>query len=461
MKKLYNLLSYGVAIFLFSLIVSSCEKVDQLPNYGPGTATTLNASANTLAPAVTDSSKTVLTLSWSSPSYSVDSNTVKYIVQMDSAGRNFSKAEEKIITGIRTASFTAKEINAIALGFGFAFNKQYNMELRVVSSHANNNERLFSTAVALKYTPYVTPPKVLPPSSKQLFLVGSATAGGWNNPVPVPSQQFTRVDSVTYEGEFYLKGGQQFLCLPVNGDWSNKYSVKDNNATGLNKGGDFGFNLSDNFPGPDKTGIYKLKMDFQAGKFTVTLLQEIGLLYVPGDYQGWSPASAPQLGSPKKDGVHEGYVSVKEGGSYEFKIAAQPDWSGTVFGDGGAGKLSTSGGNLKFPGAGFFRINANTKDETYSITNTTWAIIGSLTGWSSDISMELKNGVWEGTATVGGREEFKFRANSDWGINLGDDKGDNSLEYGGANIVLPGAGTYKLSLDLTNPGYYTYKISKQ
>lgn len=159
--------------------------------------------------------------------------------------------------------------------------------------------------------------------------------------------------------------------------------------------------------------------------------------------------------------MHEGYVSVKEGGSYEFKIAAQPDWSGTVFGDGGAGKLSTSGGNLKFPGAGFFRINANTKDETYSITKTTWAIIGSLTGWSSDISMELKNGVWEGTATVGGREEFKFRANSDWGINLGDDSANNSLEYGGANIVLPGAGTYKISLDLTNPGYYTYKINKQ
>ncbi|MEN9745351.1 MAG: hypothetical protein RL640_1189, partial [Bacteroidota bacterium] len=308
MKKLYNLLSYGIAIFLFSLIVSSCEKIEQLPNYAPGTATTLNASANTLAPVVADSSKTVLTLNWSNPSYSVDSNTVKYIIQMDSAGRNFSKAEEKVVTGSRTASFTAKEINAIALGFGFAFNKQYNMELRIISSHANNNERLFSNAFALKYTPYVTPPKVLPPTSKQLFLVGSATAGGWNNPVPVPSQQFTRIDSVTYEGEFYMKGGQQFLCLPVNGDWSNKYSVKDNNATGLNKGGDFGFNLSDNFPGPDKTGIYKLRMDFQAGKFTVTLLQEIGLLYVPGDYQGWTPASAPQLGSPKKDGVHEGYV---------------------------------------------------------------------------------------------------------------------------------------------------------
>ena len=66
-----------------------------------------------------------------------------------------------------------------------------------------------SNAVALRVTPYVVPPKVMPPTSRMLFLVGSATAGGWNNPVPVPSQQFTRVDSVTYEGTFYLKGGQQ------------------------------------------------------------------------------------------------------------------------------------------------------------------------------------------------------------------------------------------------------------
>jgi hypothetical protein len=44
---------------------------------------------------------------------------------------------------------------------------------------------------------------------------------------------------------------------------------------------------------------------------------------------------------------------------------------------------------------------------------------------------------------------------------MGDNNTDNSLEYNGANLVLPGAGTYKISLDLTNPGYYTYKIMKQ
>lgn len=462
MKKNLQSIKNAFAIMLMIAGLWSCEKIDPLEIYAPGTASTLTATASTVAPVVADSNKMVLTLNWTNPSYSVDSSSVKYLIQVDSAGRNFAKAAEKVVSGKLSASFTAKELNSIALGFGFAFNVAYNMEVRIISSHANNNERLLSNALPLKYTAYVTPPKVTIPASKALFLVGSATAGGWNNPVPMPSQQFTRIDSVTYEGTFYMKGGQQYLCLPVNGDWSNKYSVKDNNAVGLNAGGDFGFNLSDNFPGPSKTGVYKIRLDFQAGKFTVTPVQLYGLLWVAGDYQGWNPGNAPQIASSKNDGDHEGYVQVNAGGSYEFKLTSQADWNGTNYGDGGAGSLSTSGGNLKFPGAGgFFRINANTTSNTFSITQTTWAIIGSLTGWSSEIGMTLNNGIWEGTATVGGREEFKFRANSDWGINLGDNNADNSLEYNGANLELPAAGTYKIMLDLTNPGYYTYKVVKQ
>jgi len=459
MKKLIH---FGSYLVLAVMMLASCEKIEPLKIYNTAGNAFLTASTATIAPAPADSLKTVLSFAWTDPKYSVDSSTVKYIVEIDSAGRNFSKAAQKVFTGVRTGSFTAKELNEIALGMGFQYNRQYNMEARIISSMANNNERKFLNAVALKFTPYVVPPKVTPPSSKALFLVGSATAGGWNNPVPVPSQQFTRLDSVTYEGTFYMKGGQQYLCLPVNGDWSNKYSVKDNNAIGLNKGGDFGFNLSDNFPGPDKTGMYKIRMDFQSGKFSITMVQEYGLLWVAGDYQGWNPGSAPQIASVKKDGDHEGYVYVKPGGSYEFKLTSQNDWAGTNFGDGGGGNLSSSGGNLKFPGAGgFFRINANTGTNKFTIAQTTWALIGGFTGWGSDVAMTLNNSIWEGTVTVGGREEFKFRANSDWGVNLGDNDANNSLEYNGANLVLPGAGTYKISLDLTNPGYYTYKIVKQ
>ena len=41
-------------------------------------------------------------------------------------------------------------------------------------------------------TPYTT---TIPAN---LYIVGDATAGGWDNPVPVPAQQFTRIDAVSF-----------------------------------------------------------------------------------------------------------------------------------------------------------------------------------------------------------------------------------------------------------------------
>ena len=71
------------------------------------------------------------------------------------------------------------------------------------------------------------------------------------------------------QGKFYLIAGKQYLALPLNGNWDNKYAVANNNAFGIANGGDFGFNFSDNFRSPAVTGIYNIKLDFQAGKFTV------------------------------------------------------------------------------------------------------------------------------------------------------------------------------------------------
>jgi hypothetical protein len=88
-----------------------------------------------------------------------------------------------------------------------------------------------------------------PNLANNLFMVGDATPGGWNNPVPTPTQQFTRLNAV----EFTLTlngvvGAKEFLLLPVNGDWTNKYSVANKSLAGLNAGGSFGYNLPDNFP---------------------------------------------------------------------------------------------------------------------------------------------------------------------------------------------------------------------
>jgi starch-binding outer membrane protein SusE/F len=117
--------------------------------------------------------------------------------------------------------------------------------------------------------PYLIPPKVAIPTSGKLFLVGDASQGGWNNPVPVPTQEFAKLDNTTWAGVFNLVGNKQYLVLPVNGDWSNKFSVA-NNGTAPVTGGDFGFNLNDNFKGPATSGWYTITLDFQAGKYYVT-----------------------------------------------------------------------------------------------------------------------------------------------------------------------------------------------
>ena len=282
-------MKYFSKLFLFATLLTSlftaCEKVDDLPFYNNGTAPVLSASATTIAPAPSDSLTDVLVLNWTSPKYATDSASYKYLIEIDQAGKSFATAATRVVSGALSTKFLAKEINDILLAKGFSFGVPYDMEVRLTSSYANNNEQLGSNVIAMKMTPYKIPPKVALPVSGKLFIVGDATEGGWTNPVPTPKQEFARLDETTWAGVFNLKGGKEYLVLPVNGSWDDKFAVADNTKPGLSAGGDFGFKLNSNFPGPAADGMYKIVLDFQAGKFTVTPYTENNLpenLYIVG-----------------------------------------------------------------------------------------------------------------------------------------------------------------------------------
>ncbi|MFN2438573.1 MAG: SusE domain-containing protein, partial [Chitinophagaceae bacterium] len=102
--------------------ITSCDKVDSLPFFGTGTAPVLSASATTIAPVPADSNKVALTLSWTNPSHATDSTNYKFVVEIDSAGKNFSNVATKVVNGGSGTSFTAKELNSILLAKGYAFN---------------------------------------------------------------------------------------------------------------------------------------------------------------------------------------------------------------------------------------------------------------------------------------------------------------------------------------------------
>jgi hypothetical protein len=46
--------------------------------------------------------------------------------------------------------------------------------------------------------------------------------------------------------------------------------VADKSKTDLSTGGDFGYDLNDNFPAPAASGTYKIQVNFATGKFTLT-----------------------------------------------------------------------------------------------------------------------------------------------------------------------------------------------
>lgn len=250
----------------------ACVKKVDNTFYPNGSSTSaLTATTSSLTLTAGDSLTNVIGFSWTNPHFATDSASEQYILQIDSSGKGFAQPDTVITIGALADSLTAKRLNTMVLGLGGNYNVPYTVEIRLVSSYSNNNEQVMSNTLTLTVTPYTIPPKVVPPSPATLYLVGSVTQGtAWSNPVQSPTAvyQFEQVDSVDFAGVFNLQGGGQFLVLPVNGSWTNKFATADNTETG--SGGTFAYNASNNFTGPATSGWYTIWFNFQSGNYTIT-----------------------------------------------------------------------------------------------------------------------------------------------------------------------------------------------
>ena len=356
MKKISKIF---FTIFAFSIVIMACKKEEVLPYYAESTNASLTASKTTIAATAADSNNVVLILNWTNPMLSTDSAHKMYVVEIDSTGRGFAKAVKYTLSGVRTKSFTGKQLNDILLGFGFNFNVAYGVDVRVTSSYANNNDIKISNTLKLTTTAYKVPPKVALPASNRLFFVGdaSATLNSWSNNAPLPAvRELTRLDETTWGGILELTGGGAYLITHTEGAWG-KYSIT-NGAANTADAGSFGSELLDNFPGAVSAGagFYKMVYDFQRGKYAVTkqanaLPTEI---YITGDAtnDGWTNApSAAQKFTAVTNGVWEITMPFVSGKYYKFLSnngAWQPQFGGNSATGGEIG-ANYGGGNDPAP----------------------------------------------------------------------------------------------------------------
>ncbi|HVS94054.1 MAG TPA: SusE domain-containing protein [Mucilaginibacter sp.] len=216
---------------------------------------------------------------------------------------------------------------------------------------------------------------------------------------------------------------------------------------------------------PNVAPVYSNVLSFTATPFAL-----IAYLWVPGTYQGvkqWDPPTADSLVSPTGNGVYTGYVHFDAGGN--FKITSNPDWNHTNYGDGGTGKISSSGGNLTAPGAGLYlvTVDVNAGTITYEAYDHLWSVIGDgALGWSDgdDVNMTFvpATNAYQVTTALKSSGAFKFRADHAWGLNLGGTAPLAPLVANGGNLSIPADGTYVVSLTFGNPLLGpTYTLVKQ
>ena len=220
------------------------------------------------------------------------------------------------------------------------------------------------------------------------------------------------------------------------------------------------------------TGV-ELQVSEPISIFVTPFTTDLPTISVPGQHQGWDPATAPLLASSAfGETDYEGYVWLNDKLQVDagFKFLAPDEtggffWGNTDWGDDGSNSgilVEEDEQNCQVEVSGYYLVKANTTDLTYSTEAVNWGIIGAATptGWDSDTDMNYDSDsrtlYIDIDLTPG---TFKFRANDDWAIQFGSFDADGFLTRDGDYVFEGSAGNYRVVLDLSNPREYTYSIT--
>jgi len=369
------------------VLVTACEKPSALPTYKLGNPVLLTTSTNTVAPKPGDSTKTVLTLNWTFPNYATDSANMKYIVEIDTTGRNFAKETTRTMSKSLSTGYTGRDLNTILLNYGYAVNKAVKLDMRVTSSYANNNEQYRSNVVQVTVTAYGDTSKLV---TENTTVTGSlATASQHSNTFTwtpaFPGYSGTVTYSLLYDsaGKNFVSPQEIVIGPSI---YSKSMTQADMNTTAINSG----------IPMDGKTGKveYKIKAHTSSGdgfsnvvNVTITTYIPILRFYMPGGYQAatgngndWDPGTAPELIRDLRTAVFNSlyYTYIYLPAGAEFKFTQGRDWAVNYGGTGGT--LSLNGANLSVSTAGVYRVTIDVKNLKYSIKSGRMGFVGGATG---------------------------------------------------------------------------------
>ena len=390
MKNISKLLS---ALLMVMIVFSACKKVDNLtkvealPVYQLGVSPVLTSSATTVAPALADSNNAVINFSWTNPKYSNDSATTKYILEIDSSGRNFSRENTKTVYGVLNTPITGRELNAILLNLGLKLGVAQSVDVRLISSYNNNNERYMSNQLKITVTPFPDPAFLVTANSAVTVTLANASSPSNTFSWAAAFKGYPGVVTYTLQYDSATKNFVAPIEIPVGASlYTLALNQSEMNATALNSG----------IPGGNTGKVeYRIKAVTALGAIAYSNIVNVSItsyvpilrVYLPGGYQAstgngsnWDPPTAPELIRDLRAGVFNKmyYIYLFLPANAEFKITIGRSWN--VNYGGSAGVLSGGGANLSVPTAGYYRVSVNIATLQYNITAGRMGFVGGATG---------------------------------------------------------------------------------
>lgn len=447
MKKFLKFFSLAALIIAG---FAACEKVDDLPYYNLGNDITLSVAPSSVTPTLQDTSSNVLNFSWTSPKYATDTANYKFIIQIDSAGKNFANPTTKTVMGSLGASYTGGEMNNILLNYGFALGATVSLEARVISSYGNNNEQRTSNTVGFTISSF-DHPAIL--TSENTAVTGTlATAGDHSNTFNWTSAFQTYTGNVTYELQ-YDAAGNSFAS-------PHSVSVGINvNTISFNQGEMNGFALNTGIAANATGDVeFRIKATTAQGAVSyspvvtvsITTYLPIQKMYLVGGMQGWDINNPLEMiNDAKPDRFNKIFYSyIKLDAGTEFKFAKTPgDW-GSAYGNNGASGSGFStgynqGGNFQVTSTGIYRLTIDIENNMAWVQQKQVGVVGGMQGW--DPSAPIYGGIvgrdkFLILANSSGTDEFKFHDGPVW-----DNSGPDKARWWGS------AGTENLDNDGNGP----------
>jgi starch-binding outer membrane protein SusE/F len=239
------------------------------------------------------------------------------------------------------------------------------------------------------------------------------------------------------------------VAVNVGGNLSKTFKVDELNKHLLNLGFQPGVSAKLQMKVESKLGLTKsvwsdvVSVDATAYEAFLDLTTSWGI--VGSGYNNWGAFPDAPFFTTSTPNVLVAYVKLLTG---EIKFRENNSWDNNLGDDGGDGTLESNGANIAVT-AGLYRVTFNTLLKTYAIEPFTWGIVGSAYndwgGAGPDFPFTYDDATDQWRALVKLQTgAFKIRKNNDWGVNLGDNGGDGTLESGGSDINIT-AGKYQIT----------------